>query len=388
MKYKRIFLLVLDSLGVGEADDASNYGDVGSNTLKHIDEKCNLFIPNLKKLGFLDTINMSENKEVDAYYTIAKPNNKGKDSLNGHYEMMGIKNDTLFNTFYENGFPTDLLKVIEKGTGRKVIGNRAVSSDQIINELGDEQLKEKALIIYTSFDSTLQVAANEKILSVRNLYKLCAAIKKVVTAKKDWNVARVIARPFVGSDGKYKKTNERKDFCVAPPKKSVLDSLKENEIDVIAIGKVNDIFDGNGITKSIKATTNSMAINKLTDIMDKNFTGLCFANLSDFDYQGHTRNVEEEAKMIESIDVEIPMILNKLNTDDLLIITADHGNDPTFQGFNHTRENVPVVLFSRSFKYPRRLEILPTLADIGATIADNFEVEKPEIGNSILEDLQ
>jgi len=387
MKYKRIFLLVLDSIGVGEADDANNYNDVGSNTLGHINEKCNLFIPNLEKLGFLDTINMAANVERDAYYTIAKPNNEGKDSLNGHYEMMGIRNKTLYNTFYENGFPIDLLKVIEKGTGRKVIGNRAVSSDQIINELGDEQLKEKALIIYTSFDSTLQIAANEKILSVKNLYKLCEAVKKVVTAKKEWNVARIIARPFVGKDGKYKKTNERKDFCIAPPKRSVLDSLKDNKIDVIGIGKVNDIFDGHGITKSIKATTNNAAINKLNDIMDKNFTGLCFANLSDFDYQGHIRQVEEEAKMIEAFDVEIPMILNKLNTDDLLIITADHGNDPTREGFAHTRENVPVVLFSRSFKSPSRLEALPTLADIGATIAENFEVDKPEIGNSILDKL-
>lgn len=386
MKYKRIFLLVLDSLGVGEATDASNYNDTGANTLGHIKEKYDLFIPNLTKLGFLDTLNMSENKEVDAYYTIARPNNKGKDSLNGHYEMVGIKNNTEFNTFYENGFPTDLLKVIEKGTRMKVIGNRAVNSDQIIKELGDEQLKEKALIVYTSFDSTLQVAANEKIMSVSTLYKVCEAIKKVTQAKKEWNVARIIARPFTGSDGKYKKTNERKDFCVAPPSKSVLDNLKEKGIDVIAIGKINDIFDGQGITKSIKATTNSVTVNKLNDIMDKNFTGLCYANLADFDYQGHLRNIEEDAKLIEAFDVEIPMLLNKLNTDDLLIITADHGNDPTFNGFNHTRENVPVILFSRNFKEPKRLEVLPTLADIGATIADNFEVESPN-GTSILDKL-
>lgn len=386
MKYKRIFLLVLDSLGVGEAIDASNYNDIGSNTLGHIREKYNLFIPNLTKLGFLDTLNMSENGEVDAYYTIARPNNRGKDSLNGHYEMMGIKCNTEFNTFYENGFPIDLLKVIEQGTKMKVIGNRAVNSDQIIKELGDEQLKEKALIVYTSFDSTLQVAANEKIMPVATLYKICEAIQKVTTAKKEWNVARVIARPFTGSEGKYKKTNERKDFCVTPPSRSVLDNLKEKGIDVIAIGKINDIFDGKGITKSIKATTNSVTINKLNDIMDKNFTGLCFANLSDFDYQAHLRNVEEEAKLIESLDVEIPMLLNKLNTDDLLIITADHGNDPTFKGFNHTRENVPVILFSRNFKEPKRLDALQTLADIGATIADNFEVDSPE-GVSILDKL-
>lgn len=386
MKYKRIFLLVLDSLGVGEAPDASNYNDTGANTLGHIKEKYDLFIPNLTKLGFLNTLNMSENKEVDAYYTIAKPNNKGKDSLNGHYEMVGIKNNTEFNTFYENGFPTDLLKVIEQGTRMKVIGNRAVNSDQIIKELGDEQLKEKALIVYTSFDSTLQVAANEKVLSVSTLYKICEAIKKVTSAKKEWNVARIIARPFTGSDGKYKKTNERKDFCVSPPSTSVLDNLKEKGIDVIAIGKINDIFDGKGITKSIKATTNSVTVNKLNDIMDKNFTGLCYANLADFDYQGHLRNVEEDAKLIEAFDVEIPMLLNKLNTDDLLIITADHGNDPTFNGFNHTRENVPVILFSRNFKEPKRLDVLPTLADIGATIAENFEVESPT-GTSILNKL-
>ena len=386
MKYKRIFLLVLDSIGIGEAKDAKDYNDIGSNTLGHIKEKYDLFIPNLKKLGFLDTINMSENNEVDAYYTIAQPNNKGKDTLNGHYEMVGIKNNTEFNTFYENGFPTDLLRVIENGTKMKVIGNRAVNSDQIINELGDTQLKERALIVYTSFDSTLQVAANEKMIPISTLYKICEAIKKVCEVKKEWNVARVIARPFTGSNGKYKKSNERKDFCVNPPKKSILDNLKEKDIEVIAIGKINDIFNGQGITKSIKATSNSVTINKLNDIMDKNFTGLCFANLSDFDYQGHLRNVEEYAKMIEAIDVEIPMILNKLNTDDLLIITADHGNDPTFPGFNHTRENVPVIIFSRNFKEPKRLEPLETLSDIGATIADNFDVECSE-GTSILDKL-
>ena len=386
MKYKRIFLLVLDSIGVGEAEDAKEYNDVGANTLGHIKEKYDLFIPNLKKLGFLDTINMSENNEVEAYYTIAKPNNRGKDTLNGHYELVGIKNNTEFNTFYENGFPMDLIKVIENGTKMKVIGNRAVNSDQIINELGDEQLRERALIIYTSFDSTLQVAVNEKVLPVNTLYKVCEAIQKVCAAKKEWNVARVIARPFTGNNGKYKKTVDRRDFCIDPPKESILDKLKEKDIDVIAIGKINDIFNGKGITKSIKSTSNSVTINKLTDIMDKNFTGLCFANLADFDYQGHTRNVDEYAKMIEAVDVEIPMILNKLNTDDLLIITADHGNDPTFTGFNHTRENVPVIIFSRNFKEPKRLDELSTLSDIGATIAENFEIECPE-GTSILDKL-
>lgn len=385
MKFKRVFLIILDSLGVGEAEDAANYGDTGANTLGHIKEKSDLFIPNLKKIGFLDTLNMKDNPKVDAYYTIAKPNNAGKDTLNGHYEMMGITNNIPFKTF-NSGFPTEILAGIEEVTGRRIIGNKCCNDESIINELGDRQLNYGSLIIYTSADSDLQVAAHEDIVPVSKLYEYCEKIR-AITLKEDWRVGRVIARPFVGQNGVYKlNQNGRKDYALKPPKKTVLDCLVENNYNVIAIGKVNDIFDGEGINKNIKATSNIEGLNKLTDIMDKSFTGLCMINLSDFDsLYGHTRDVDGYARAIEELDVEIPMILNKLETDDLLIITADHGNDPTFTGNDHTRENVPVILYSRSFLEPKRLSEFNTLANIGATIADNFDVELPEIGISVLE---
>ena len=388
MRFKRIFLMVLDSVGVGEASDALNYGDGGANTLGHVRDHYDLFIPNLKKIGFLDTINMNDNPDVEAYYTIAKPNNAGKDSLNGHYEMMGIENDIPFKTFNQ-GFTFDILNGIEQVTGRRVIGNKCCHDDSIIQELGERQQNYGALIIYTSADSDLQVAAHEDCIPVATLYEYCERIR-ALTLRDEWRVGRVIARPFTGTPGHYKFIHSgRRDYSVKPPKKSVLDSLVENKYNVIGIGKINDIFDGQGINKQMKANNNSEAINKFTDIIDKNFTGLCMVNLSDFDsLYGHTRDVEGYGKALEELDVEIPIILNKLDTGDLLIITADHGNDPTFAGSDHTRENVPVIFYSRDFLEPKRLDAFDTFANIGATIADNFDVEMPPIGKSILDSLE
>ena len=387
MKFKRVFLVVLDSLGVGETIDAINFSDNGANTLGHINDQYDLFIPNLKKIGFLNTLNMSDNPDVEAYYTIAKPINAGKDTLNGHYEMMGIKNDIPFKTF-NSGFTYDILTSIEDVTGRRVIGNKCCNDASIINELGERQMNYGSLIIYTSADSDLQVAAHEDCIPIQTLYQYCEKIR-AITLKEEWRVGRVIARPFTGNPGKFKLINSaRKDYAVKPPKKSVLDNLTENSYNVIAIGKVNDIFDGQGINKNVKATNNQEVVNKLLDIMDKNFTGLCIANLADFDsLYGHTRDVEGYAKAIEELDVDIPMLLNRLELDDLLIITADHGNDPTFAGNDHTRENVPVIMYSRNFKTPKRLKAFETFANIGATIADNFDVDAPEIGTSILDEL-
>ncbi len=388
MKFKRIFLIVLDSVGVGETSDALNFGDGGANTLGHINEKCDLFIPNLKKIGFLNTLNMNETDNVEAYYTIAKPINAGKDSLNGHYEMMGIKNEIPFKTF-NSGFPYDILAGIEQVTGRRVIGNKCCTDDSIIQELGERQASYGSLIVYTSADSDLQVAAHEDSIPIATLHQYCEKIR-TLTLKDEWRVGRVIARPFTGTPGKYKFLHtSRKDFAIKPPARSVLDNLLDNSYNVIGIGKINDIFDGQGINKLIKASSNSEAINKLTDIMDKSFTGLCMVNLADFDtLYGHTRDFEGYAHAIEELDVDIPIILNKLELDDLLIITADHGNDPTFPGNDHTRENVPVILYSRNFKKNKRLPIFETFADIGATIADNFDVELPPIGKSILDELE
>ena len=388
MKFKRIFLMVLDSLGVGEAVDAINYKDNGANTLGHVLEKYDLFVPNLKKIGFLDTLSLSENNDVEAYYTIAKPINVGKDSLNGHYEIVGLKNDVEFQ-FFNDGFPYDLLASIEAITGRKVIGNTCSQDNSIIQELGERQYNYGALIVYTSADSDLQVAAHEDCIPIATLYDYCEKIREL-TLQKGYNIARIIARPFGGVNGKYKLINNaRRDYAIKPPKRTILDSLKENNYNVIGIGKINDIFDGEGINKMIKAVDNSEAINKLSDIIDKNFTGLCMVNLSDFDsLYGHKRDIEGYAGAIEEFDVDIRIILNKLDLDDLLIITADHGNDPTFPGNSHTRENVPVILYSRNFKKPHKLEPFETFANIGATIADNFDVTPPEIGKSILDELE
>ena len=388
MKFKRIFLMVLDSLGVGETLDAINYHDNGANTLKHINDTCNLFVPNLAKIGFLDTINLNEDNKVDAYYTIAKPINAGKDSLNGHYELVGLKNDIPFNTFNQ-GFTFEILSEIESVTGRSIIGNVCCNDESIINELGERQFNYGSLIVYTSADSDLQVAAHEDCIPISTLHEYCEKIR-ALTLTKEWRIARVIARPFTGTPGKYKLINSaRKDFAVKPPKKTILDSLVENGYNVIGIGKINDIFDSQGINKTIKATNNNEAINKFTEIIDKNFAGLCMVNLSDFDsLYGHKRDVEGYARAIEELDVDIPILTNKLELDDLLIITADHGNDPTFPGNAHTRENVPVILYSRNFKEPKRLKPFETLANIGALIADNFDIDMPEIGESILDELE
>jgi len=388
MKFKRIFLLILDSLGVGEALDANNYGDEGANTLGHIKDNYDLFVPNLQKLGFLDTLNMNENNNVDAYYTIARPTNPGKDTLTGHYELMGVQNLVSFKSFAENGFPRELLEKIELLTHRRVIGNRNADGNEIINELGERHMEYGALILYTSNGSNLCIAAHEDVIPVAKLYEYAERIREI-TMTEELKVGRVIAKAFSGTPGKFKFTNERRDFAVKPPTKSVLNMLEEKDCAVISIGKVSDVFDGEGITKKVKAKNNQETINKLTDIMSKNFTGLCIANLSDFDSEyGHKRDLEGYAKAIEEFDVEVPIIINKLDCEDLLIITADHGCDPTFKGTFHTRENVPVIVFGRNLKEPKRLDILDSMADIGATIAENFEANRPLIGKSFLDKLK
>ena len=388
MRFKRVFLIVCDSLGVGEAQDALNYGDTGANTLKHINDKHNIFIPNLKKLGFLDTINMNEDEDVEAYYTIARPNNKGKDTLNGHYEIVGLRNEVPFKTFTEHGFPDELIKEIETQTGRKVIGNCAASGTEIIKELGEEHIKTGALIIYTSANSVLQVAAHEAIIPIDLLYKYCEIIRKITT-KDEWKVGRIIARPFTGNNkNNFKRTSNRRDFALKPSTKSILNKLCDKGLSVISIGKIYDIFDGEGITKKLTSHSNKETVDKILEVMNKNFTGLCFANLNDFDtLYGHRRDSLGYANAIEELDVEIPMMLNNLNNDDLLIITADHGNDPTYSGTDHTRENVPVIIYSRVFREPKNLPIMSTFADVGATIADNFEIDPPMIGESYLDKL-
>ena len=379
MRFKRIFVLILDSLGVGEASDANDYGDNGANTLKHIIDNYDIFIPNLKKLGFLNTINMDDNPNVDAYYTIAKPTNIGKDSISGHYEIIGLESKVHFRSFSIQAFPRELIETIENTINKRIIGNKVIDGESILEELGDRHINYGSLILYTSGNSTLEIAAHEDVVPISKLYSYCEAIRKI-TQRDEWRVARVIARPFNGKNGKYKFTNDRKDYTLKPNKKSILNHLKDN----------NYIVDGEGITKVIKAsTTNIETINKMSDIMSKNFTGVCITDLSEFDSSyGHKKDINGYAAAIEELDVEIPLIINRLNTDDILIITADHGNDPTFENSFHTRENVPVIIYGRNLKNPKKLPVLETMADIGATIADNFGVDNTGLGKSFLDQLK
>ena len=388
MKFKRVFLIVLDSMGVGEALDAESYGDKGANTLGNIMAKYDLFVPNLKKLGFLNTLNMN-NLESEAYYTIARPKNKGKDSLSGHYELMAIENNISYKTFLENGFPRELLESIVNKTKRGIIGNLVGNHEDVLKKLGSRHMETKSLIIYTTGDSDLQIAAHEDVIPINELYEYAEIIREI-TEREEWKVGRVVARPFIGSNEDFKFTNNTRYFTLTPPNKSVLDILKEHELQVISIGKIHDIYNGYGITKIIKSTNNSEGLSKLYNIMDKNFEGLCFLNLSDFDtLYGHKRDCEGYARAIEQLDVEIPILLNKLEIDDLLIITADHGCDPTEPGTSHTRENVPVVVYSRLFTEPHQLDVLDTLSDIGATILDNFGIDETILqGKSFLDKLK
>ena len=387
MKYKRIFLLVLDSLGVGEAIDAEEYNDKGANTLGHLYENTDLFIPNLKKMGLLNTLNMN-NSAAEAYYTIARPKNKGKDCLSAHYELMGISPTVDFNNFEYGPFPRPLLENIAATLQKPIIGNIVSPAKTAIEKLYKRQMETKSLIIYTTGDSNLEVAAEENVIPLNELYDCCDTIRKI-TNRDGWRVASVIARPFTIMNNQVILSSDSKVFTLEPGNKSVLESLKNADFQTISIGNVSDLFNNVGINKIIKSSSNVEGINKLLDIMDKNFEGLCFVNLNDFDLlYGSSRNIEGYKKSLEEFDVQIPLILNKLNIDDLLIITADHGNDPTMDNYCHTRENVPVLVYSRSMLENGQLDILNTLSDIGATIADNFNVERPWQGVSFLDKLK
>lgn len=388
MKFKRIFLLVLDSLGVGEARDANMYHDEGANTLKAIRENYDLYIPNFEKLGLLNTLTLNdEDKECDAYYTIARPNNAGKDSLSGHYEILGMPLKEAYKSFDKQGFSADLIQNIEALSGLRIIGNKSASPDAILEEYGKSAATYGSVIIYAGEDSTLQLSAHEDVIPLKNQLLLAQKIRKLTDLNPMWRVSRVIVRPFTGKE-KLRFTSDRVDLAIDPPLPNLLTRLKDKNLDVISIGKISDLVNGEGITKIVKAgKKNSVAVNKLTAIMEKDFNGLCMVNFDDFDNFGHARDVASYGSALEELDVEVPMILNRLKPDDLLIITADHGADPMKEGKNHTRENVPLLIYSRIFKENKRLDISESLADIAATIADNFEVDMPSIGNSLLDKL-
>ena len=374
MKFKRIFLIVLDSLGVGEADDAYKFDDLGSNTLKHIVENTNYDYPNLKKLGLLNLI--GENNLTKGVYALSHPLSNGKDTLTGHLEMMGVRTTIPFKTFIKDGcFPEELIKELENRTGRGVIGNCVASGTEIIKELGDIHVKTGKIIVYTSADSVLQIAAHEDVVPLDELYKICE-IAREITLKDEWKVGRIIARPFIGTNkDNYERVHgHRHDYALNPVHETVLDKLKQNGLEVKSIGKISDIFNECGITSINKTNSNLDGINKILETMDMDFKGLCFANLNDFDSKyGHRRDVLGYAKAILEFDNYLPKIIDKLKDDDLLIITADHGNDPTYKGTDHTRENVFVLNYHKNIK-SKRLNDFNTFGCIGKTILDNFNI--------------
>lgn len=387
MKFKRIFLIVLDSLGVGEAIDAKNFDSVGANTLGHIVKYNPIDYPNLEKMGFLNLIG-KDVQNTDSYYTKAHPKANGKDTLTGHLEMMGIRTIIPFKTFTKTGFPPELINELEKRTERKIIGNCDASGTEIIKQLGPEQIKTGSLIVYTSADSVLQIAAHEDIIPLEELYNDCK-IARELTLKDEYKVGRIIARPYIGEIGNFVRTGNRRDYALNPEGDTVLDNLKNNNYDVIAIGKINDIFNGCGITKTTHTGNNLEGINTLIETIKEDFTGLCFTNLNDFDSKyGHRRNIKGYAEAIKEFDNYIPIIKSNLKDDDMVIITADHGNDPSYKGTDHTRENTPVLIYSKSFKDPKHIKELDCFSDIGATIASNFNVKLPNVGRSFLDKLK
>ncbi|MED4695699.1 phosphopentomutase [Peribacillus frigoritolerans] len=388
--FKRIFVIVMDSVGIGEAPDADLFGDKGADTLGHIAEKMNgLNMPTLAKLGLG---NIREMKGIEkaqqplAYYTKMKEASTGKDTMTGHWEIMGLNISTPFRVF-PDGFPELLVNELEAKMGRGIIGNVPASGTEIIERLGEEHMKTGALIVYTSADSVLQIAAHEDIVPIDELYKICE-IAREVTMADEFKVGRVIARPFTGEPGNFKRTPNRHDYALKPFDRTVMDELKDSGYDVLAIGKISDIFDGEGVTESLRTVSNMDGMDKLIQTVEQDFKGLSFLNLVDFDaLYGHRRDPEGYGKALEEFDARMPEVLDKLKEDDLLIITADHGNDPVHEGTDHTREYVPLLVYSKRFTEGAELPIRDTFADIGATVAANFDVKMPAFGKSILGDL-
>lgn len=393
-KFKRIFTVVIDSMGVGEEERSKEFNDIGVDTLGHLSAAVEHFsIPNMQKLGFANLhkiCHVEPVKEPMGYYTKLKEISNGKDTMTGHWEMMGIKTEKPFITFTDTGFPPELIAELEKRCGKKVIGNKSASGTAIIDELGEEEINTGAMIVYTSADSVLQICGNEETFDLENLYR-CCEIAREITMKDEWRVGRVIARPYVGKKkGEFKRTSNRHDYALKPTGQTTLNALKDAGYDVIGVGKINDIFCGEGITETHHSDSSVHGMEQTIAICKQNFEGLCFVNLVDFDAQwGHRRDVEGYGHEIEKFDKNLGVLLEELREDDLLILTADHGNDPSYTGTDHTREYVPFVSYSKKMAQGGRLENKDTFAVIGASIADNFGVEMPEgtIGTSILNEL-
>lgn len=393
-KYNRIFTIVLDSLGIGAMADSELYGDVNVDTLGHISEAVDSFeIPNLKKLGLANLHplkQVAEEPKPLGIYTRLSEASKGKDTMTGHWEMMGLKIEKPFKTFTDTGFPLELIAELERRCNKRVIGNKSASGTGILEEFAEEEIETRAMIVYTSADSVLQICGNEETFDLQNLYR-CCEIAREITMKDEWKVGRVIARPYVGKRrGEFVRTENRHDYALKPFGKTALDALKDKGLDVISVGKINDIFDGEGITEAYHSKSSLHGMEQTIEIAQKDFRGLCFTNLVDFDaLWGHRRDPDGYAREIEAFDKNIGKLMHILKEDDLVILTADHGNDPIYTGTDHTREYVPFIAYSPSFKTYGKIEDQETFAVIGATIAENFDVGMPEgtIGTSILNKL-
>lgn len=388
MKFNRIHLIVLDSVGIGEAPDADKFGDVGSDTLGHIAAVAGLEIPNLETLGLGNIRELSGVKSDSTslgYYTKLEEESVGKDTMTGHWEIMGLNIQSPFRVFPE-GFPQELIQKIESHTGRRIIGNKPASGTEILDEFGEHQMKTGDLIVYTSADPVLQIAAHEDIIPLEELYAICEYVREI-TLEDPYMIGRIIARPYIGTPGHFTRTSNRHDYALDPFGKTTLNYLKESGYDVIAIGKINDIYNGQGITEYVRTKSNMDGVDQLLKVMEKDFRGLSFVNLVDFDALfGHRRDVNGYAKAIEDFDGRIPEIVTALADDDLLLITADHGNDPTFPGTDHTREYVPLLAYSKKMAGRGKMN-QGKFADIGATVSDNFQVAATQNGRSFLDEL-
>jgi len=391
MMFKRIFIVVLDSLGVGELPDAHIFNDEGANTFRNLVQAAGgINIPNMERLGIGYIVEHESIKKDynNSYYSKMMELSNGKDTMTGHWEMMGLRVTKPFKTFTETGFPKELLNELSKRTGRNIIGNKSMSGTEIIKELGEEHLRTGDMIVYTSADSVLQIAAHEEVIPLDELYKICK-IAREITLTEEWRVGRIIARPFIGDNkDNFKRTPNRHDYALNPFSETVLDKLKDNDYDVISVGKISDIFNASGITESNPIKSNAHGMDKTIEIASREFNGLCFTNLVDFDaLYGHRRNAVGYRDSIEEFDGQLKELINSISEDDLLILTADHGNDPTYRGSDHTREYVPLLVYNKNL-IGGQLDIRESFADLGATVAENFGIELPSIGESFLGELK
>ncbi|NGQ94657.1 phosphopentomutase [Brevibacillus sp. SYP-B805] len=389
-RFSRIFLIVLDSVGIGELPDAAQFDDTGAHTLGHIAERVPGFaLPNLASFGLGNIAplhHVSPAETPRAHWGKMKEISVGKDTTTGHWEIMGLHVSTPFRT-YPNGFPAELIDEFEKRIGRKVLGNKPASGTAILDELGEEHMRTGAVIVYTSADSVFQVAAHEEIVPLEELYRICEVAREL-TLRDEYAVTRVIARPFVGKPGAFVRTANRHDYSVKPPAPTVMNRLQEHGFASIAIGKISDIYADEGVTRAIRTKDNMDGVDQLIGTMKEAFTGLSFVNLVDFDAKyGHRRDPEGYGRALMEFDARLPEIVGHLQENDLLIITADHGNDPTHHGTDHTREYVPLLVFYKGLPSGGSLGVRETFADVGATIADNFGVPMPAIGKSFLTSL-